>query len=55
MTDPKKLVVDGEFKMMRGVLAYPTLAYETWGEPNERGDNGVLIFTGLSPPAHVAA
>jgi homoserine O-acetyltransferase len=33
----------------------PTLAYETWGALNERRDNAVLIFTGLSPSAHATS
>ena len=28
------------------------LAYETWGELNERKDNVILLFTGLSPSSH---
>lgn len=47
---------DGPFRMHRaGYLESPTLAYETWGELNEARDNAVLIFTGLSPSAHVAS
>jgi homoserine O-acetyltransferase len=47
---------DGPFRMHRaGYLASPTLAYETWGELNKARDNAVLIFTGLSPSAHVAS
>jgi len=38
-----------------GYLASPTIAYETWGELNERSDNAVLIFSGLSPSAHAAS
>lgn len=55
MNSLKKLVIDGEFAMMRGKLESPTLAYETWGELNASADNAVLIFTGLSPNAHVAS
>ncbi|MDX1454320.1 MAG: homoserine O-acetyltransferase [Gammaproteobacteria bacterium] len=36
-----------------GELEDVTLAYETWGK--DRGDNRVLIFTGLSPSAHAAS
>lgn len=36
-----------------GVLPEVELAYETWGEP--RGDNHVVIFTGLSPSAHASS
>jgi homoserine O-acetyltransferase/O-succinyltransferase len=38
-----------------GRLLGPTIAYETWGELNAAADNAVLIFTGLSPPAHAAS
>ncbi|MEL7310154.1 MAG: homoserine O-acetyltransferase [Pseudomonadota bacterium] len=38
-----------------GVLQQPTLAYETWGQLNHNADNGVLLFTGLSPSAHAAS
>jgi len=38
-----------------GTLARHTLAYETWGELNAAASNAVLILTGLSPSAHVAA
>jgi homoserine O-acetyltransferase len=45
----------GPFVMKRGVITDPTFAYETWGELNAAADNAVLIFTGLSPSAHVAS
>jgi len=35
-----------------GVLHGARMAYETWGELNPQRDNAVLLFTGLSPPAH---
>lgn len=38
-----------------GFLDSPTIAYETWGELKGRGDNAILIFTGLSPSAHAAS
>jgi len=38
-----------------GSIVNPTVAYETWGELNDARDNGVLIFTGLSPSAHAAS
>jgi homoserine O-acetyltransferase/O-succinyltransferase len=41
--------------MMRGRLKQAEIAYETWGQQNRNRDNGVLIFTGLSPSAHVAS
>lgn len=55
MSAIRNLIVDGEFKMTRGSLQSPTLAYETWGCLNEACNNAVLIFTGLSPTAHVAS
>lgn len=52
----KTLRLADEFPLHRGgVLVSPTLAYETWGELNARGDNAILIFTGLSPSAHAAS
>jgi homoserine O-acetyltransferase len=43
------------FPMWRGgVLHGARVAYETWGKLNAAGDNAVLLFTGLSPPAHAA-
>lgn len=36
-----------------GVLHDVEIACETWGEP--RGDNLILLFTGLSPSAHAAS
>jgi len=38
-----------------GVIEQPVVAYETWGRLNAAGDNTVLLFTGLSPPAHAAS
>lgn len=35
-----------------GVLHGARIAYETWGALNPQRDNAVLLFTGLSPPAH---
>ena len=49
------LQVEGRFDMIRGAVTSPTIAYETWGELNQRADNAVLIFTGLSPSAHAAS
>ena len=44
------------FPMWRGgVLHGARIAYETWGELNAARDNGLLLFTGLSPPAHAAS
>lgn len=41
--------------MRNGHLERPVVAYETWGELNFQRDNGILIFTGLSPSAHAAS
>ncbi|HEY4647440.1 MAG TPA: homoserine O-acetyltransferase [Steroidobacteraceae bacterium] len=38
-----------------GTLRGVEIAYETWGELNATRDNGILIFTGLSPSAHAAS
>ncbi len=44
------------FPMWRGgALHAARIAYETWGELNATRDNAVLLFTGLSPPAHAAS
>jgi len=44
------------FPMWRGgVLHRAQIAYETWGKLNAARDNGLLLFTGLSPAAHAAA
>jgi len=52
----KTVTLDGRFTMHRaGYLQSPTLAYETWGTLNARKDNGILIFSGLSPSAHAAS
>jgi homoserine O-acetyltransferase/O-succinyltransferase len=44
------------FPMWRGgALHDARIAYETWGELNAARDNALLLFTGLSPPAHAAS
>lgn len=49
------LTLDAPLPMKRGgVLHDARIAYETWGTPSPRGDNGILILTGLSPDAHAA-
>ena len=52
-----QLAVLGEpLRLYRGgVIEYPVIAYETWGRLNEARDNVILMFTGLSPPAHAAS
>ncbi|MDE0988842.1 MAG: alpha/beta fold hydrolase, partial [Pseudomonadales bacterium] len=47
--------VYGSFNMRHGHLESPTIVYETWGELNFQKDNGILLFTGLSPSAHAAS
>ena len=43
-----------EFIMRRGGrLPEVHIAYETWGKLSDNRDNVILIFTGLSPSAHV--
>ncbi len=43
------------FPLKCGELPEFTLAYETWGRLNDRRDNAVLLFTGLSPSSHAAS
>jgi len=38
-----------------GVLHGARIAYEAWGRLNADKSNAILLFTGLSPPAHAAA
>ncbi len=50
------ITLENKFSMHRGgELENVQVALETWGEPNERRDNSVLIFTGLSPSAHATS
>lgn len=52
----KSVTLQGRFCMHRGGhLESPTLAYETWGELNEKRSNAILLFSGLSPSAHAAS
>ncbi len=54
--ESKALKVDGQFRMHRGgYLESPNVAYETWGELEGKGENAILLFTGLSPSAHAAS
>ena len=56
MTSARKLhQIDGTFRMRNGRLTSPVIAYETWGALNFQRDNGILLFTGLSPSAHAAS
>ena len=56
MADARQVLkVDGDFELIRGTIRSPVFAFETWGRLNERADNAVLLFTGLSPSAHAAS
>ena len=55
MSAARKLTVEGAFAMQRGSLESPVIAYETLGRLNASRDNAVLVFTGLSPSAHIAS
>ena len=55
-TESETIKIQGKFPMHRGgFLESPTIAYETWGELQGKGDNALLLFTGLSPSAHAAS
>ena len=51
----KTITLDGVFRMKRGELISPTVAYETWGALSSDHSNCILIFTGLSPSAHACS
>jgi len=56
MSATRTINISGQFPMHRGgFLESPTIAYETWGELQGKGDNAILLFTGLSPSAHAAS
>ncbi len=57
MSDTTRFVeLNQPFRMRRGgMLPQARIAFETLGTLNETRDNAVLIFTGLSPSAHVAS
>lgn len=55
MSATRYVTLDGRFRMKEGVLERPTFAYETWGELNAECSNAILVFTGLSPSAHMAS
>ena len=40
------------FQYNEGVIPQMEVAYETWGELNERKDNAILLCTGLSASSH---
>ncbi len=50
------LSIERPIEMYRGGrLAHADIAYETLGRLNAAKDNAVLVFTGLSPSAHIAS
>ena len=51
----RSIQLETRFAMLRGALESPCIAYESWGTQNAAEDNSILIFTGLSPSAHVAS
>jgi len=55
-TESEILQISGKFRMHRGgFLESPKIAYETWGELEGKGENAILLFTGLSPSAHATS
>lgn len=55
MASHLKLHPLNSFKMRHGgELNKAILAYETWGQLNEKKDNAILILTGLSADSHAA-
>lgn len=55
MSALRQFTLDGPFTMKRGTLQRPTFGYETWGHLSPSRDNALLVFTGLSPSAHMAS
>jgi homoserine O-acetyltransferase len=56
VTEPLTVALPDPFTLYRGgVLHQARVAYESWGTLNAARDNAILLFTGLSPPAHAAA
>ena len=56
MIEPLAVALPDPFALYRGgVLHQARIAYESWGQLNAARDNAILLFTGLSPPAHAAA
>jgi homoserine O-acetyltransferase/O-succinyltransferase len=56
MSEPLTVALPDPFVLYRGgVLHQARIAYESWGELSAARDNAILLFTGLSPPAHAAA
>ena len=55
MSALQQLAVTGAFAMQRGSIDNPVIAFETLGCLNAAKNNAVLVFTGLSPSAHIAS
>jgi homoserine O-acetyltransferase/O-succinyltransferase len=56
MNAAQSIALPNPFALWRGgSLRDARIAYETWGELNAGRDNAILLFTGLSPPAHAAS
>ena len=56
MSEPLSVALADPFTLYRGGVLYQARsAYESWGQLNAARDNAILLFTGLSPPAHAAA
>jgi len=57
MSEPlQSIALPDPFGLYRGgALHGAHSAYETWGQLNAARDNAILLFTGLSPPAHAAS
>jgi homoserine O-acetyltransferase len=52
----RRAMLDEPLRLYRGgVIEHPVIAYETLGTLNAARDNTLLLFTGLSPSAHVAS
>jgi homoserine O-acetyltransferase len=56
VSEPQTVNLPDRLRLYRGsTLTGARIAYESWGRLNERADNAILLFTGLSPSAHAAA
>jgi homoserine O-acetyltransferase len=56
MSESQSIALPEPFRLYRGgSLSGARIAYESWGQLNERADNAILLFTGLSPSAHAAS
>ncbi|HWG76786.1 MAG TPA: homoserine O-acetyltransferase [Steroidobacteraceae bacterium] len=56
LSAPQSVALPEPFPLYRGgSLPAARIGYESWGQLNERADNVILLFTGLSPSAHAAS